>query len=107
MSLDILISKKQQFSKLQKIDQSYPERSKLLILKHSSTHTPPPSLYKGWGQIFLKMAIMGEWEIFTGNGGGSQEWGQRGDGGLFYNGKDGRVLKFLCIVGRGVLTPLF
>ena len=59
MSLDILISKKQQFSKLQKIDQSYPERSKLLILKHSSTHTPPPSLYKGWGQIFLKMAIRG------------------------------------------------
>ena len=89
MSLDILISKKQQFSKLQKIDQSYPERSKLLILKHSSTHTPPPSLYKGWGQIFLKMAIMGEWEIFTGNGGEARNGGSRGMGGWFLMGGRG------------------
>ena len=40
------------------------------------------------------MAIMGEWEVFTANG-GSQEWG------------DGKFLKSLNIVDRGVLTPLF
>ena len=36
--------------------------------------------------------------------GGSHEWG---GGSWFYNGRDGKSLKSLYIVGRGVLTPLF
>ena len=38
--------------------------------------------------------------------GGSQEWGG-GGGGLVYNGRDGKLLKSLCIVDRGVLKSLF
>ena len=47
------------------------------------------------------MAIMGGWEIFTRNGEGA-----RNEGVGFIMG-DGKILKSLYIVGRGVLTPLF
>ena len=50
---------------------------------------------------FSEMAIMGGWEIFTRNGEGA-----RNEGVGFIMG-DGKILKSLYIVGRGVLTPLF
>ena len=45
----------------------------------------------------------GGWEIFTRNRGKPG----MGGGGLVYNGRDGKLLKSLCIVDRGVLKSLF
>ena len=53
------------------------------------------------------MAITGEMENFY------LKWGKPGmvcvwgTGGWFYNGGNGKFLKSLYIVGRGVLTPSF
>ena len=59
-------------------------------------HSPNPAFHKGG--IFFKNCCNRGWEIFTGNGGGSQEWGV---GFIIGDGKS------IYIVGRGVLTPLF
>ena len=58
--------------------------------------------HKEGGWNFSKMAIIGGGGGFTRNGG--KPWM---GGSWFYNGRDGKFLKSLYIVGRGVLTPLF
>ena len=60
-------------------------------------------LHKGGGMKFCKNGYNGGDGKFLLEIGGSQKWG-----GWFYNGReDGKFLKSLYIVGRGVLTPLF
>ena len=47
------------------------------------------------------------WEIFTKNDGNTKNDGKPEVEGLFFTGWDGKFLKSLDIVGRGVLTALF
>ena len=62
----------------------------------------PPPLYKG-GMKFFKNGYNGGWEIITSNEGEARNGGQE----LILKWGDGKFLKSLYRVGRGVLTPLF
>ena len=77
------------------------------LLRPNSLVPSPLPLHKAGRWKFSKIPVMGGWKFFTRTG-GSQEWRWGGGGGgwWFYNG-DGKFLKSLYIVGRGVLTPLF
>ena len=71
------------------------------LVGHNPTPPPPVILHKG-GMKFFKNCCNRRDGKYLLEIGGSQEWG-----GWFFNGVDGKLLKSLYIVGRGVLTSLF
>ena len=72
----------------------------MIVRTLPSPPPPPPILHKEWVMRFFKNGCNGwEWKFLLEIGGRRVGW--------FYNGRDGKFLKSLCIVSRGLQTPIF